>query len=368
MLGKSGRLTGRAFGLLILVIVAGFGCGSEPDPKQAPIKQGDKVEVVNGPAPVKLGDETLTTLDTGTLITAGQVRGKWVAVIAKKGDATIDGWVNGEKHLRLAKAGAATAAVAQDQPGTTVARTVAGAGLRLDGLYCYNAEPVNISGLPLIGYLRFYDDGRFVQAEGMFGAYGAQEAQHVGNWIRFDKGKAMRGVSCGRYVMKGSMIEATFEGEKANRIEATLVDGKLKWNGATAVRGDYRCSFWPVDFVLDVEPRLTKERINKPDKQGITPLMAAAIAMQAGTVDVLLENGADAKATVKGGYTVLHMLCESSHGYMSEPFGKIVDALIKHGADVNAKSDDGKVPLDVAHTLSDGEMAKFMRARGAKWR
>ena len=60
--------------------------------------------MVNGPAPVQLGDETRATLDTGTVLTAGEVRGKWVAVTAKKGDSTIDGWVNWEKHLRPAKA------------------------------------------------------------------------------------------------------------------------------------------------------------------------------------------------------------------------------------------------------------------------
>ena len=96
--------------------------------------------------------------------------------------------------------------------------------------------------------------------------------------------------------------------------------------------------------------------------------MIAAGALQVDRVLALLQKGADPKAKTKDGNTALHILCEESHGYMSEKFGKIASALIEKGADPNAKNDAGRVPLAVAHTTSNGEMAKFMREHGAKWR
>ena len=100
---------------------------------------------------------------------------------------------------------------------------------------------------------------------------------------------------------------------------------------------------------------------------GRTSLMIAAGRFQVDRVLALLQKGADPKAKTKDGNTALHFLCEESHGYMSEEFGKIAAALIEKGADPNAKNGAGRGPLDLAHTTTNGEMATFMRKHGAKW-
>ncbi|MBM4039211.1 MAG: hypothetical protein FJ290_11925 [Planctomycetes bacterium] len=93
------RLSRGVMGLVALAVAAGSVSGSEPPAKEEPIKPGDKVVVINGPAPLKVAEKTLTTLDTGTELTAKRVQGKWVSVTVKQGDSLITGWIDSTKHL-----------------------------------------------------------------------------------------------------------------------------------------------------------------------------------------------------------------------------------------------------------------------------
>ena len=100
---------------------------------------------------------------------------------------------------------------------------------------------------------------------------------------------------------------------------------------------------------------------------GDLPLIVATEHFQVDRVLALLMQYADPKVRTKGGNTALHVLCEGSHGAMSDNFAKIAAALIEMGADPNAKNNDGRVPLDLAHPKMNSEMVQFMREHGAKW-
>ena len=62
------------------------------------IQPGDKVKVVNGPAPVKVGKDTLTTVKTGTELEALKIQGSWVKVTVQRDGKSITGWIH-SKYL-----------------------------------------------------------------------------------------------------------------------------------------------------------------------------------------------------------------------------------------------------------------------------
>jgi Ankyrin repeats (many copies) len=69
------------------------------------------------------------------------------------------------------------------------------------------------------------------------------------------------------------------------------------------------------------------------------PLMIAAVSNQPDLVDLLIEHGADVNAKGKWGATALHLAAWRGSA-------DAVDALIHHGADINARSDnDASTPL-----------------------
>jgi len=65
------------------------------------IKPGDKVKVTIGPAPLKIGKKTLTTVEAGTELTALKVQGHWVRVTIEKDGKKITGWIH-KMRLNLA--------------------------------------------------------------------------------------------------------------------------------------------------------------------------------------------------------------------------------------------------------------------------
>ena len=66
----------------------------------AAIEAGAELRVVNGPAPVKLGEETLATLPAGTELKAIKVRDPWVQVwVTSKGER-LSGWIH-KRHLEV---------------------------------------------------------------------------------------------------------------------------------------------------------------------------------------------------------------------------------------------------------------------------
>ncbi len=68
---------------------------------EAAIREGDKLLVADGPAPVKQGESTLATVAVGTQLVANKVKGSWVAVTVKKDGQSVSGWVHTKWLKRL---------------------------------------------------------------------------------------------------------------------------------------------------------------------------------------------------------------------------------------------------------------------------
>ncbi len=94
---------------------------------------------------------------------------------------------------------------------------------------------------------------------------------------------------------------------------------------------------------------------NAMDSRG-TPLHAATLQGHAAMVALLLEEGANPNSRrERDAYTPLHMF--SDIGQYVDPFHtRIIDALARHGADVNAKNSGGRTPLDGAHRQAIGPL------------
>ena len=76
-----------------------FLCWSAVGISGAAIRSGDMVEITSGPAPVKLGDKVLATLDSGVRLKALSVRENWVAVRVEKDGREVVGWIH-VRHLK----------------------------------------------------------------------------------------------------------------------------------------------------------------------------------------------------------------------------------------------------------------------------
>ena len=111
--------------------------------------------------------------------------------------------------------------------------------------------------------------------------------------------------------------------------------------------------------------------VNAADEQGYTPLHHAS---SGAVTEVLLKAGADLSARSNDGRTALHSATQSDHKDVAEP-------LLEHGADVNATDEHGRTPFHVAalyrsygwpadgkeHVETRGRpgMAQFLLANGA---
>ena len=95
MRGSSADLNIVLLAVATILAAAGHTHGAEKT-----IQPGDKVKVVNGPAPVKVGKDTLTTVKTGTELTALKVQGPWVKVSVERDGKRIVGWIYSKKCLQ----------------------------------------------------------------------------------------------------------------------------------------------------------------------------------------------------------------------------------------------------------------------------
>ena len=101
---------------------------------------------------------------------------------------------------------------------------------------------------------------------------------------------------------------------------------------------------------------------NSPSRNAmrVTPLHSAAAnrepELSLRMVEVLLRSGADPNVRQHGGWTPLQQA--AAHGR-----SQMVDVLISHGADPAAKSEDGKMAADKAAEGGYGELAELLRSR-----
>ncbi|CAB0038614.1 unnamed protein product [Trichogramma brassicae] len=105
-----------------------------------------------------------------------------------------------------------------------------------------------------------------------------------------------------------------------------------------------------------------------------SPLHVAVQYRHAAIVKILLENGADPMRLDDERATPLHALarpclCETGSGYLfcshRKPIDEIVDALVKKGAQVEARDRHGDTPLQVAVACFDSGLVETLLARGA---
>jgi len=98
---------------------------------------------------------------------------------------------------------------------------------------------------------------------------------------------------------------------------------------------------------------------NSTNKQGETPLHAAASADQSQVAMLLIQKGANVNSTTIGGWTPLHTAAR---------FGatKVVTLLISKGANVSAVNADGRTPEALASAVNNVRMASLLRYHANK--
>ena len=97
---------------------------------------------------------------------------------------------------------------------------------------------------------------------------------------------------------------------------------------------------------------------------GWTPLVAAAAAAHAETVDLLLRRGAAVNAASTTGSTGLHLVCGILGRGRRPGEIPVAEALLKAGAAVNAKDRDGLTPLAYAEYWHSEAVAALLGAHG----
>lgn len=99
---------------------------------------------------------------------------------------------------------------------------------------------------------------------------------------------------------------------------------------------------------------------NASDRGGLTPLMEAVLGGQAAMVGALLDRGADVNAADRGGWTSLH--------YAARDFQvEIAESLLSRGAHIDPRDSDGNTPLwrAVFRSRGKGEMIQLLLRSGA---
>lgn len=95
----------------------------------------------------------------------------------------------------------------------------------------------------------------------------------------------------------------------------------------------------------------------------VTPLHSAVANRDAARAlaltRILLANDAKVNVAQEGGWTPLHQ--GAAHGQV-----EVLKDLLQHGADINAKSDDGQLPIDMALKGGHQEAAALLKQAASK--
>ncbi|WP_457446405.1 ankyrin repeat domain-containing protein [Roseateles sp. P5_E4] len=97
-------------------------------------------------------------------------------------------------------------------------------------------------------------------------------------------------------------------------------------------------------------------QVDEANAQGETPLMVAAIRGSLPAVQALVKRGA---AVNRAGWTPLHYAC-------SGPDNGVAAFLIAHGAELNARSENGTTPLMMAARYGNSDLVPLLIKAGAE--
>jgi len=101
--------------------------------------------------------------------------------------------------------------------------------------------------------------------------------------------------------------------------------------------------------------------INGKGREGYTVLYNAALSGRLELVRMLLARGADPSITVAGGKSILHSVTVGS----MRNYPEIAELLIRNGADVNAKDQKGRTPLETCCYYGTREVIDVLCRHGA---
>jgi ankyrin repeat protein len=96
--------------------------------------------------------------------------------------------------------------------------------------------------------------------------------------------------------------------------------------------------------------------VNSASRNGLkaAPIQSAAAAGHEKIVELLLKHGADPNSREQAGYTPLHAAAQNGDQDM-------IRTLLYGGADLTARSEDGKTPLDLAQEAGHTEAAQLLQ-------
>ncbi|MRR52756.1 MAG: hypothetical protein EG825_17945, partial [Rhodocyclaceae bacterium] len=112
-------------------------------------------------------------------------------------------------------------------------------------------------------------------------------------------------------------------------------------------------------FALLCLPMAALSQKGAPDDLNLTPLHQAAAGGHLDTVKMLIGKGADVNARTQNGRTPLHLAAFGGHMETAE-------AIIAAGADVNARDNQGNTPLSLASAGGHGNTAEMLIAKGSE--
>ncbi|ARN21829.1 ankyrin repeat domain-containing protein [Piscinibacter gummiphilus] len=121
---------------------------------------------------------------------------------------------------------------------------------------------------------------------------------------------------------------------------------------------------------LELAARLLRsgEDPNQPNGFGESPLMVAAMSRSTSALELLAAHGAEVNRSYKDGWTALHAAVDHSidstiqkGGTPGEEPTEAVLWLLKHGADLGKKTDQGETALDFAESYNSSTMVTILR-------